>query len=244
MPQRTVLLMDVGAEPMAILAARVQRLGLRAVRVKTPEEAIPVLSDRRHAVGAVVVPPDLPVPDLGGTLTALRTASGREHLAFLVAGTRMAAGERSRLARAGVTLPLWEPINAHPLRFQLNRAMAGPIPARRERGTRRAPSSHEVKMKAPRRMRRKEARLYTFSSRGVFLATPAPFLRGSRLEIEMGIPGLPRRIAGQVAMTNVAGNLLRSGLPPGMGIAFQGLGSDAEARLEMLVEKVLRRLEL
>ncbi len=244
MSQRTILLMDVGLEPMAILGARIQRLGYRAVRVKTPEEAIPILGDPRFGIGAVVIPTDLPVADLGSTLSALRLASGLERLPFLVSGQRVSRRDRMRLAQAGVEFPLWDPINAHTLRFQLNRAVAGHIPARRGRASRRAPSSHEVHVRGKRRFRRKEARLYTFSAHGAYLATPAPSLRGSPLDIELGIPGLPTRVASQVVMTNVTDNLMRPTLPPGMAIRFQNLEPDVEANLELLVEKVLRRLEI
>ncbi len=244
MYQRSVLMMDVGVDPMAILAARIQRLGFRAVRVKTAEDAIPILTDPRFSVGCVVLPQDLPVADLGSTLAALRMAGGNDSLPFLVTGGRMGSAGRSRHARAGVEFPLFEPINAHTLRFQLNRAMSGPIPARRERGCRRAPSSHEVHIRARRRHRRKAARLYTFSARGAFLATPNPSLRGSELELELGIPGIQRRVPARVVMTNVVGNLMRPSLPNGMAIRFSGLSTETEANLEILVEKVLRRLEM
>jgi len=244
MRQQSILLMDAGAESMAVLAARIQRLGCRALRVKTPEEALPVLSDRRFSVDALVVPPDLPVPDLGRTLVALRLAAGRPELPFLAAGSRPPAADRARLARAGVALPIWEPINAHTLRFQLNRAMAGAVPARRQRQVRRAPSSLEVFVRAQRLRRRKSTRLYTFSAHGAFLATDAPSLRGSELMVELGIPGVPRRIPSRVVMTNVAGNLRRANLPRGMAVRFQGLSAEVQAGLELLVEKILRRLTL
>lgn len=244
MLQRTILLLDVGLEPMAILAARIQRLGYRAVRVKVPEDAIPILADARFSVAAIVVPIDLPVADLGSTLSALRLASGNDRLPFLVTGRRPCASDRTRMANAGVSLPIWEPVNAHTLRFQLNRAVAGPIPIRRDRGARRAPSSHEVHVRARRRQRRKDARLYTFSAHGAFLATPTPSLRGSSLEVELGIPSLPKRVASEVTMTNVAGNLMRPNLPSGMAIRFQNLTAETEASLEMLVEKILRRLHI
>ncbi|MCP5058135.1 MAG: hypothetical protein GY937_15625 [bacterium] len=241
--QRTVLLLDVGHDSLAILAARISRLGFRTVRVKTPEEAIPVLADPRFSVHALVVPPDLPVANLKATLSALRLASPREALAVLVSlPRRTPKHDRERLARSGIDLALFDPIDAHTLRFQLNRGIAGEIPARRERGGRRAPSSHEVSLRI--RRRRRPARLYTFSSHGAFLVCEAPALRKTRLELEFGIPGLPRRISSEVVMTNVAGNLSRVDLPHGMAIRFDGLEADHETALELLADKVLRRLEL
>ncbi len=241
--RRSVLLLDVGRNPLAILAARIGRLDFRAVRAKTPEEAVPLLADPRFAIEAMVVPPDVPVPDLKATLSALRLAAPRERLPILASlPRRTPRPERNRLIQAGVDLPLFEPIDAHSLRFQLNRSVAGEIPARRARAGRRAPSSHEVRLRV--RRRKRQARLYTFSARGAFLVCEAPSLRGSRLELELGLPGLPRRIAGEVVMTNVAGNVGRSNLPHGMAIRFDRLTADHEATLELLVDKVLRRLDL
>lgn len=240
--QRAVLVMDVGQSSLAILAARINRLGFRTVRVKSPEEAIPVLADPRFAVHALVIPPDLPVANLRATLSALRLASPREALAILVSlPRRTPRHERERLAGSGIDLALFDPIDAHTLRFQLNRGIAGEIPVRRERNARRAPSSHEVSLRI--RRRRRPARLYTFSQQGAFVVCEAPALRKTCLELELGIPGLPRRIASEVVMTNVAGNLSRADLPHGMAIRFDGLASDHEAALELLVDKVLRRLD-
>lgn len=241
--RRAVLLLDVGQNPLAILAARISRLDFRAVRVKTPEEAVPVLSDPRFSVHALVIPPDLPVADLKTTLSALRLVSPRDFLPVLVSlPRRTSRAERAQLARAGIDLPLYDPIDAHTLRFQLNRAIAGDIPARRKREGQRAPSSHQVTLRIRRRSR--PARLYTFSSRGAFLVCEAPSLRKTRFELELGLPGLPRRIPGEVVMTNVAGNLSRSSLPHGMAMRFDRLEPEHEVALELLAEKVLRRLEL
>jgi hypothetical protein len=242
MGSRTVLLIDVGVEPMDLLNALARRLDFRVVRAKTTDEAVLVLAEPRFAIGCAVIPPDLPVPHPGRAIAALREAARSRDLPFAVAGRPPSEEACRALSSAGVSLPLWEPIDAHTLRFQLNRALAGGENFRRRRGARRVPSSARALVHA--RGRTKEARLYTLSSQGAFLATAMPSLRGTEVQLE--VPGLAScgRLPGQVVMTNVAGNLMKKTLPPGMAIRFTRLRVEEHAALELHVERKLRRLEL
>jgi response regulator RpfG family c-di-GMP phosphodiesterase len=242
MGSRTVLLIDVGADPMDLIDALARRLDFRLVRAKTTDEAARVLMDPRFAIGCAVIPPDLPAPHLGRAVAALREAARSRDLPFLVAG-RTGSEETCRaLAAAGVSLPLWEPVDAHTLRFQLNRALAAGESFRRRRAARRAPSNARALVHA--RGRAKEARLYTISAQGAFLAMAMPSLRGSAVQIELPGQSTLRRLAGEVVMTNVAGNLMKKNLPAGMAVRFERLRVEEHAALELHVERKLRRLEL
>ena len=242
MGSRTILLIDVGLEPMDLLDALARRLDFRVVRAKTTDEAVQVLMEPRFAIGCAVVPPDLPVPNVGRALAALREAARCKDLPFLVAGSPRSDEACRALAGAGVRLPLWEPIDAHTLRFQLNRALAAGGSFRRRRGARRVPSNARAVVHA--RGRTKEARLYTISAQGAFLATAMPSLRGTEVELELPLLASCGRLAGQVVMTNVAGNLMKKNLPAGMAVRFDRLGVGEHAALELHVERKLRRLEL
>jgi response regulator RpfG family c-di-GMP phosphodiesterase len=242
MGSRTVLLIDVGLEPMDLIDALARRLDFRVVRAKTTDEAARVLMEPRFAIGCVVIPPDLPVPHLGRALAALREAARSRDLPFLVAGRHGSEENCRALSAAGVSLPLWEPIDAHTLRFQLNRALAAGESFRRRRGSRRAPSNARALVHA--RGRAKEARLYTISAQGAFFATAMPSLRGTEVQIELPGQTALGRLAGQVVMTNVAGNLMKRNLPPGMAVRFERLRVEEHAALELHVERKLRRLEL
>jgi hypothetical protein len=239
---RTVLLIDVGVEPMELLNALARRLDYRVVRAKATDEAVAILTDPRFAVGCAVVPPDLPVPHLGRALDALRQAARAPDLPFLVAGSGRSDEVRHALAAAGVSFPLWDPIDAHTLRFQLNRALAAGASFRRRRGARRVPSSARAVVHA--RGRSKEVRLYSLSAQGAFLATPAPSLRGSDVQLELPLLASCGRLAAQVVMTNVTGNLMKKNLPAGMAVRFQRLRVEEQAALELHVERKSRRLEL
>lgn len=238
----TILLVDAGREPMHVLATRIQRLGFRAVRAKTAEEAQQLLLDHRFAFGAAVVPPDLPVADLRRSLDAYREMTRYGELPFVAAGGRPSREERITLRNAGVDLGVFEPIDAHALRFQLNRAIALTHPIRRERSSLRAPATWEVSWR--RRGRRDEARVYSVSAKGAFLATRAPALRGVELKLELPVDRHTVRTRARVVMTNVPGNLERANLPPGMGVCFEPLGDRGAAAMELYARGRLGRLEL
>jgi hypothetical protein len=238
---RTVLLIDVGLEPMDLLNALARRLDYRVVRAKTTDEAVQILMEPRFGIGCAVVPPDMPVPHVGRAIDAFRQAARVRDLPFVVAGSPRSEESCRALYNAGVRLPLWEPIDAHTLRFQLNRALAGGT-FRRRRGARRVPSSARAIVHS--RGRSKEARLYTLSAQGAFLATAMPSLRGTEVQIELPFLSSVGRLGGRVVLTNVAGNLMKKNLPAGMAIQFERLRVEEHAALELHVERKSRRLEL
>ena len=240
--RKLLLLVDAGEEPMHVLASRVRRLGYLVVRAKTTEEAKQLLCDPRYAVSAVVIPSDLPAANLGTALEALRKLSAVEHLAFLVTGSRPPSDTRRDLAQAGVELALWEPVDAHALRFQINRAMAGYIPRASRRRALRAPASWSVDLHMGRR--HKEARVYAISAKGAFLATPAPALRRTIVAAEFPLPMGTVRATGPVVFTNVPGNLMKHSLPVGMAVRFEGTSPETEALLQIYAEQRHRSLEI
>jgi len=235
---RHVLLADVGAEPMEALSARVRRLGFRAVRAKTMDEAVAAFSDARFRVGAVVIPPSLPALDLERAVAALRGTGAEGERPLLAAGTRPDADTRARLRRAGVRYALWMPIDEPTLRFQLNRALADAEPPEdpgtRERRAPRVPTQWPVEISSGGRC--KAATLTSLSANGAYLATPRPSLPRALLHFTLPLPSGDLRIAAQVVMTNVPGNLARKSLPLGMGVRFRGLVEEAEERVRSYAE--------
>lgn len=240
--EKTLLLVDAGEESMEVLAARVFRLGQRVVRAKTTEEASQLLHDRRYLVGAAVIPSDLPVSDLSGALTALRRQAPDGNLPFLVTGKRPPPGMRRELARAGADLALWEPTDAHTLRFQVNRALAGPMRQVRERRALRAPAAWEVSLHVGRRTKR--ARVYSISTQGAFLATPTPSMLRARIATRIPLPAGYVSVCGRVVMTNVPGNRLKKKLPVGMAICFEETPPETEAMLQIYSQEKQDSLEV
>jgi hypothetical protein len=185
-------------------------------------------------VGAVVIPPDLTVTDLRGTLEALRNASAVEHLPFLVSGSRPPTGRRTELADAGVEFALWEPVDAHTLRFQINRAMAGHIPRASRRCALRAPAAWPVDLQMGRR--HEKARVYTISAAGAFLATSAPAPQSTSVFAKMDLPMATVRTTGRVVFANPSGDRMKHNLPVGMAVRFEGTPPETETLLRIYAE--------
>jgi hypothetical protein len=236
---RSVLLVDSGNHPLLDLATRARRVGFRVLRAKTPEEAREALRDGRHAVGAVVIPPDLVAPDLRLALSGFRDLAEEGRLPVLVAGAPPRSEERKRLRDAGAELALFEPLDDHTLRFQLNRALApstsdGPGGGGERRAV-RVPTDWPVRVRMG--GREKPARIYCISSSGAYLATSRPSFRGSLLYVTVPLPSGTVDLAGRVVMTNVPGNLVRENLPLGMAVQFTGTALEVEDSLREFAER-------
>lgn len=237
-----VLVLDGGAGSLEGLANLLRRLRYRTVWAKTGEAAHAALLDPRQTIGVAVIPPDLPTLDLGGALRALRSLAIDRRLAFLVTGERPDGEQRQRLRAAGVELALWNPVDPHALRFQINRALAGGTVVRGDRRALRAPVDWPARVRASGRVR--EARLYSISASGAYLLTPTPCLRKSPLELALSLPSGAATLAARVAMTNVPGNLLRRNLPVGMGVSFEAAPREIATALQHYVEDRYRALSL
>jgi len=238
----TVLLVDCGETPMDLLVARLQRLRHRVVRVKTPADAYVALSNATLGIGAAVLPIDAPVASLGGAVAKLREVASEPTLAMLATGPRPGMTTQGELERAGIDFALYEPMDAHALRFQMNRALAWRHSSRARRTT-RAPSTAVVRVRAGRRTR--EGRLYTLSPGGCYVAVPTPWLRGTGLKLEIEWENGSRiKAQGQVAMTNVRGNLKKDALPVGMGIALDRLAPSDRETISRYVQRRLLRLDV
>ncbi len=235
-------MLGASAPSLEPLRERLVRLGYRAVPAKTPEQAHMLLRMSRGAIGAAVLAPDLPVVDLRRTLRFLCEVAAGE-LWFLAAGPKPESADLARLRSAGVTFALFEPLHQHTLRFQINRALAGSLVVRGERRSLRAPTNWgeiPIFMEG----RSKTASVYTVSSSGAFLSTPAPSPRGARIALDLPVAGLRTRLTARVVMTNVPGNLLHKNLPVGMGIRFENPPVDAEALLHVFAQERLSGLML
>jgi PilZ domain len=239
---RSVLLVDCGAHPLQELATRARRVGFRVLRAKTPEDARETLRDRRHAIGALVIPPDLGAPSLAMALQAFRDLSPGTSLPVLVAGPRPHPEDCERLRAAGAELALFDPLDDHTLRFQLNRAVCGTSPEASQRRAVRVPADWPVRVRLG--PREKPARVYCVSASGAYLATSRPSFRGSLLYVTLPLPSGPVDVAGRVVMTNVPGNLVRDNLPLGMAVQFTGLTPEVEGSLRRFADEQTSALRL
>jgi CheY-like chemotaxis protein len=235
-----MLVLDAGSVQMRRLATRLQRMGYAVRAAKTPDQAERLLRSHAGAIGAAVIPVDLPAFDLGSALRFLRRLEASGELNFLAAGHKPEPEQRHLLREAGVELALWDPVDEHTLRFQANRALAGSEIVRGERTVLRAPTNWSVSVWAG--DRRKPARIYVLSSAGAFLATARPSLPGTTIQVELPFKSTPIRVDARVMMTNVPGNLMKDNLPMGMGVRFENAPGNVESALSIWAERRLENL--
>jgi hypothetical protein len=218
------------------------RIGYRVIPAKTPDQAHAFLRVAGSKIGAVIVPSELPAVSLRAALQSMsRAVPAGQNLVFLGAGRDPSSEGRRNLREAGVRLAIFDPIDLHALRFQVNRAMAGDVPMRHKRRTLRAPADWPVVVRAG--LREKEGRVYSISASGAFLALPQPSMVRSKVEITLMQPGTrASHASGRVVMTNVPGNVMRRGLPFGMGVHFDHLDEAASVGLLLYAEERFRSL--
>lgn len=240
---KDVLLLGANAPEMQVLGARLVRIGHRVVTAKTPEWAHALLRVGGSRVGAVVVPSDLPAVNLRAALEFMRRLAPESQLTFLGAGRDPGEAERRRLREAGVQLAIFDPIDLHTLRFQMNRALAGSKPVRGRRHTLRAPADWPVAVRSA--GREKQGRVYSISASGAYVALEQPWMVKSRVELRLAPPESPPLSAsGRVVMTSVPGNVMRRSLPFGMGIQFEQLSEAASVSLLVYAQERFRALSI
>lgn len=244
MERRTLLLVDAGSSPMEALSLRLRQMDFHVVRAKTIDHASEALADARFRVGAVVVPPDLPVLDLERSLHAFRSVDPDRipPLSIVVSGERPDADQRGRLRRAGVGWGLWTPVEDNTLRFQMNRALAGGGPPVATRRALRVPTNWPLAVSAS--GREKPAKLYSVSVRGGYLATPRPSMTRAIVHLTLPLPEGDMLVSGEVVATNVPGNLVKPNLPIGMAVRWSGLERAEVNRIQVFVDDRDDRLRL
>lgn len=240
--QKDLVLLGANAPEMELLRARLGRIGHRVVPVKTAEQAHALLRVGGPRVGAVVVPADLPAVNLGAALGLMRRLAPGSEFVFVGAGSDPGPAGRRRLRDAGVQLAIFDPVDLHTLRFQVNRALAGSKPVRGRRRTLRVPADWLVTIRSG--AREKEGRVYSVSASGAYVALDQPWMVKSKVELRWALPGASLAAAGRVVMTSVPGNLMRRNLPLGMGIQFDEVSEATSVALLVYAEERSRALAL
>jgi len=238
---KDILLLGANAPDMEVLRTRLVRIGYRVVPAKTPEQAHTFLRVAGTRIGAVIVPSEMPVMNLRAALDFLRRLSPAVPLTFLGAGREPGAEGRQRLRGAGIQIPIFDPLDLHTLRFQLNRALATGRPMHRHRSTLRAPADWPVIAKSG--VRQKEGRIYSISASGAYLSIAQPWMVKARVELRLAIPsGDSVTASGRVVMTNVPGNVMKRNLPFGMGVHFDQVNEQSSVALLLYAEERSRAL--
>lgn len=226
MREPTILVLGDHGMALSELSDRIRGFGFRAVRAKTPQDAIDLAVERRYRFDAALIESSLAAVDLGAALSQIRERAGHADMVMLATGALPHADERARLREAGVNHALWQPVGDHALLFHLNRATSQD--GAHFRAAQRVPTEWQTRVMVAGRP--KPASVYSLSRGGAFLATERPSMRGAELALDLPLAGGRVTVLGRVLYTNVPGNLKRSRLPTGMGIGFVRTPSDeAEA---------------
>jgi len=240
---KDVLVLGANAPEMELLRARLGRMGYRAVPAKTPDQARSFLRVAGSRVGAIVVPSELPVMNLRSAIASLRTIVSNDDLMFLAGGRDPGAEGRARMREAGVDLAIFDPVDTHTLRFQVNRALSGENRMRGRRRTVRAPADWPVVVHVGGRV--KEGRVYSISASGAFITLPQPCMTRARVSLDLAVPKAGRVSASaRVVMTNVPGNVMRRSLPFGMGVQFDHLSEAVSVSLLVYAQERFHSLSL
>lgn len=239
--ENTILVLGDHQTTLSTLAERCRRLGYRAVRATTPDDAIRLSEERGFRFGAALLRPDWTVRDIASALEELRTRCRSPHMAAIATGTAPDRRGRERMRRCGVALALWEPIGDHALRFQLNRAMSTTGPDLL-RGDERTPTGWSARILS--RGRSKSAAVYSMSQDGAFLVTQRPSQRGARIAVQIELPEEVLSLDAEVVYTNVPGNLQRRRLPDGMAVRFLDLDAQDQVRLRRSLQDSAARFRV
>lgn len=231
--ESSILVLGEHGSSNASLAERARRLGYRAIRAKTTEDAIDLAEERGFRFGVAFVRSDWPVANFREAIREIRHRTHSPHLKVIATGEPPTESERADLREAGIEIGLWEPLGDHSLRFHLNRAMS-PIGRELLRANDRVPTEWRARVFSGGRA--KPALVYTLSSGGAFLATQRPSQAGVEVAVELALPEGPVSVAGRVIYTNVPGNLQRVGLPHGMAVRFERLPESEERALTRSVD--------
>jgi len=236
---RFILLVEHESDATERLARQLVRLGIEPIRVDALAEGIGIVESGSYAIDAVLLPADLPGPDLGDAIRRMRRRAPL--LPVMAYGKPPDPGQRRGLRRADVRLALWEGYDEAVLRFQLNRMLSGEI-AHVARRARRVPVHTPVRIRVG--GREKQGMLCSLSEGGCFIETPRASMEGARLELAFELDQRAYEVGGRVAFANVPGNLQRPNLPLGMGVCFEALPRATARGIDESVRRRSRALDV
>jgi hypothetical protein len=238
---RSVLVLDDAAGALGPLALQLLRLGVDAFYAQDRDEAW-LLSGQPEAAGVrALVFPEAIDPAARRSVAGRLRARGTKPVGLVAVGELEDEARCDVLRKDGVGWALRPPFDESILRWVVNSALS-PHPGAGRRAHDRVPTSLLAHTFVGER--RKDLLASSLSVGGCFLETPLPFPLGTRVLVELPIPGGPLTASGLVAHREDSAGEARPGFPLGMGIAFEALAPQASALLASYVEARARHFEI
>jgi len=223
------------------LASRLLLLNFRAIRAALADDGMRKLERSVEPVRAVLLSIPHALGDLGFALGRLRDRAPGRSLRFIALGRRPSPSGLEELRSAGVEFTLWEPFDDGALRFVLNAAVRDPSSGE-FRNVQRTPTAMLARVFSS--VGQKAALVYNLSEEGAFLETLRPTSSKGHVRVELPLPSGTVTLEAQVVTTNVPGNIQKTHLPMGMGVAFVDVPEETRRTLAEFVEALAENIQI
>lgn len=239
--ERFALVLDSDESDLGRAAMRLLELGVDVLYANDFDEAVLQASEEAARLGAVLAPTTLSESVLLGAVDRICQRLGAGPAALVPVGPEPSPELVRALVLRGVVWNLWDPYDERELRFVVTAAMAAAHGADRRKHA-RIPTRIPTAIFMGRN--RKDAVVHDLSVGGAYLACEHPFLEGSRVSLEIELPG--GRVAGYGEVRNAvtADRIGRADVPEGMGVEFTQLTARSEEILQGFIRDWTGRFRL
>jgi hypothetical protein len=239
--ERFALLVDSQTGALGSVAIRLLELGIDVLYANHVDEAALLARQESRRLGAVLLPTSFGSDDVARLLARVCSELAAGARSLVLVGLEPDPDLVEDLRAKGVKWCLWEPYDERELRFVMTAAMASDHADDRRKEL-RIPTALPTAVAMGRH--RKEVTVHDLSVGGAYLATPHPFLEGSRINVDIALPGGSVMGKAEVANAKTAGKPGRPDVPNGMGIFFTELFPGSEETLRSFIRDWMRRFEL
>lgn len=239
--ERFVLILDSEHTNLGKTAVRLVQMGVDTLYAKDVDEAVLLAAQESSRLGAILVSTRLVLESGEEQLLRVWSQLPSGAAGLVLVGEEPDPAVLVRLHERGARWCLWEPYDERDLRFVTTEAMATGYPGNRRKHP-RVPTAIETTVFMGRHP--KQSVVHDLSMGGAFMAAEDPFLEGSRLSLDIGLPGGRVIAKGEVVMAQTRDKLVREDTPEGMGIVFKSFAGASEELLRDFVRGWMRRFQL
>lgn len=240
--ERFALICDTEASELGSVAVRLLELGLDVLYAMDHDEAALLAQQEAERLGALLLPTTLPRDRVDRLIERIGSLLQAGPRALVVVGLEPDPEWVEHVRARGVQWRIWEPYDERELRFVMSAAMATEHDGERRKDP-RIPTRIETTVFMGRH--RKDLVVHDLSVSGAYLATPHPFLEGSRLHVEIPLAdGEVARCRAEVVNAKTADKPGRRDVPEGMGVTFVDVPPETRNALSRHVAGWLRRFRL